>query len=359
MQSISADLTNKLKMKHLHSVATQTCEIQMYDVSEQPTFLSPAQRAETNSASFLITDPVVSSTKLSGPILSTTSLKREIFFNNPLETLPKCAPHPPAAVHILSNNSQIAVVSKTSSYTRSSRIITGSPEMNTLGAAKLGFNEDGSIRNRPMINTVATQTSEPLMFPFVPMECSLTDQSASVPSFTGRELSLEKPLGSCLTLAPIPLTSHPKLASSQVKTNAAAAVSAAVALWYRLSEPTTYRSLLDALLITPIIKPLPPESRPSRKSTNTLDMQSNWQYDPLEPAQYTAASLRSAPENSENGADKPVSANATSVSTIKPTGQYAVKNSGWQSSNQPEVFSIIFASQGVHSELSQQEPGMM
>ncbi|XP_078250714.1 PDZ and LIM domain protein 5 isoform X25 [Pogona vitticeps] len=58
--------------------------------------------------------------------------------------------------------------------------------------------------------------------------------------------------------------------------------------------------------------------------------------DPLEPAQYTAASLRSVPENPENGADKLVSANATSVPAIKPTGpQYAVKTSGWQSSNQP------------------------
>ncbi|XP_078250710.1 PDZ and LIM domain protein 5 isoform X20 [Pogona vitticeps] len=147
-----------------------------------------------------------------------------------------------------------------------------------------------------------------------------------------RQLSLENPLGSGLTLLPIPSTSLPRVASSQ----AAAAVSAAVSLRYRLSDPSTYRPLLDALLITPIIKPPPPESRPSRKSASPLEMERNWQYDPLEPAQYTAASLRSVPENPENGADKLVSANATSVPAIKPTGpQYAVKTSGWQSSNQP------------------------
>uniref|UniRef100_A0ABM5GK48 PDZ and LIM domain protein 5 isoform X15 n=1 Tax=Pogona vitticeps TaxID=103695 RepID=A0ABM5GK48_9SAUR len=147
-----------------------------------------------------------------------------------------------------------------------------------------------------------------------------------------RQLSLENPLGSGLTLLPIPSTSLPRVASSQ----AAAAVSAAVSLRYRLSDPSTYRPLLDALLITPIIKPPPPESRPSRKSAGPLEMERNWQYDPLEPAQYTAASLRSVPENPENGADKLVSANATSVPAIKPTGpQYAVKTSGWQSSNQP------------------------
>uniref|UniRef100_A0ABM5GK33 PDZ and LIM domain protein 5 isoform X1 n=1 Tax=Pogona vitticeps TaxID=103695 RepID=A0ABM5GK33_9SAUR len=339
-QSISADLTNGLELDHLHSVATQTCEIQISDVSEQPTSLSPAQsRAETNSASSLVTDPACStfsSTKFSGPILSATPLKRELFFNNPLEALPKCAPHPPATVHILSTNSQIAVVSKTaSSYARSSRIITGSPELNTTNAAKLGLNEDGNKRNFPMISTVATQTSEPLVFPVAPGEDSLTVQSvtsASVPSLTGRQLSLENPLGSGLTLLPIPSTSLPRVASSQ----AAAAVSAAVSLRYRLSDPSTYRPLLDALLITPIIKPPPPESRPSRKSAGPLEMERNWQYDPLEPAQYTAASLRSVPENPENGADKLVSANATSVPAIKPTGpQYAVKTSGWQSSNQP------------------------
>ncbi|XP_078250706.1 PDZ and LIM domain protein 5 isoform X14 [Pogona vitticeps] len=339
-QSISADLTNGLELDHLHSVATQTCEIQISDVSEQPTSLSPAQsRAETNSASSLVTDPACStfsSTKFSGPIVSTTSLKRELFFNNPLEALPKCAPHSPATVHILSTNSQIAVVSKTaSSYARSSRIITGSPELNTANAAKLGLNEDGNKRNFPMISTVATQTSEPLAFPVAPGEGSLTVQSvtcASVPPLTGRQLSLENPLGSGLTLLPIPSTSLPRVASSQ----AAAAVSAAVSLRYRLSDPSTYRPLLDALLITPIIKPPPPESRPSRKSASPLEMERNWQYDPLEPAQYTAASLRSVPENPENGADKLVSANATSVPAIKPTGpQYAVKTSGWQSSNQP------------------------
>ncbi|XP_078250707.1 PDZ and LIM domain protein 5 isoform X15 [Pogona vitticeps] len=218
---------------------------------------------------------------------------------------------------------------------RSSRIITGSPELNTANAAKLGLNEDGNKRNFPMISTVATQTSEPLAFPVAPGEGSLTVQSvtcASVPPLTGRQLSLENPLGSGLTLLPIPSTSLPRVASSQ----AAAAVSAAVSLRYRLSDPSTYRPLLDALLITPIIKPPPPESRPSRKSASPLEMERNWQYDPLEPAQYTAASLRSVPENPENGADKLVSANATSVPAIKPTGpQYAVKTSGWQSSNQP------------------------
>ncbi|KAH0615852.1 hypothetical protein JD844_026437 [Phrynosoma platyrhinos] len=58
--------------------------------------------------------------------------------------------------------------------------------------------------------------------------------------------------------------------------------------------------------------------------------------DPLEPAQYTAATVRNMPENPENDVNRTVSANATSVAALKPTEpQYAVKTSGWQSSNQP------------------------
>lgn len=73
----------------------------------------------------------------------------------------------------------------------------------------------------------------------------------------------------------------------------------------------------------------------SKLKSNILSPTSETQ----EPTQYTATTLRSVPENPENGADKPVSANATSVPAIKPTGpQYAVKTSGWQSSNQPGNF---------------------
>uniref|UniRef100_A0A8D2Q2Z5 PDZ and LIM domain 5 n=1 Tax=Varanus komodoensis TaxID=61221 RepID=A0A8D2Q2Z5_VARKO len=266
--SISADLTNGLEVQRSHSVATQTCKIP--DVSEEPPSQLPEQRAEANSASSMVKDPVlttISSPKLSGPNFPTTSSKRELFYNNPLEALPKGAPHPPAAVRILSGSSQVAVFSKTAkTYTR-----------NVL---------------------------------------------------------LENPLGSGLN--PIPSTSVPNLASRQVRNSAAAAVSAAVAIRARLSDHNTYRSLLDALLITPIIKPPPMESgRPSRKSTSVLEMQRNWTFDSLEPTQlgaYSGATVRSMPEN---GTDKPVSASTASGPALRPTGpQYAVKTSGWQPSHQ-------------------------
>ncbi|XP_077789969.1 PDZ and LIM domain protein 5 isoform X3 [Podarcis muralis] len=337
--SISTELTNGLEPQHSHTVATQTCEIP--DVSEQPPL--PAQRAEATSSTSVVTDPAlitISSTNLPAPNLSTISHKRELFFNNPLEALPKCAPYPPATVHILSDSSQVAIVSKTAStYTRSSRIKTGSPELSPA-PARLGANEADNKRSLPLTSTVATQTFETLMSPIAPEGSTLTVQtgkSALVPSLPGSFYPMKEPLenllGSNVTFAPIPSTLLPKVESSQVK-SAAAAVSAAVAV------RSTYRTLLDALLITPIIKPPTLEStRPSRQSASAFEMQRKWRPDSQEQTQftaYTAATVRSMPETPENGTRGPVPANPASVPAVKPTGpQYAVKTSSWQSSNQP------------------------
>ncbi|XP_066487688.1 PDZ and LIM domain protein 5 isoform X3 [Tiliqua scincoides] len=156
-------------------------------------------------------------------------------------------------------------------------------------------------------------------------------------SFCATDMLLENPLKHFPTFVPNPSTLLPKGASPQIRSSAAASVSAAVALRARLSDHSIYRPLLDALLITPIIKPPPLENiKPSRKSTSALEMRRN-KSDSLEPAQFTAATARSMPENPENGsANKTVPASTTSAPAFKPTGpQYAVKTSGWQPYNQP------------------------
>lgn len=48
----------------------------------------------------------------------------------------------------------------------------------------------------------------------------------------------------------------------------------------RLSEPSVYRSLLDALLITPVTKPPLQAIGPSRKSTSALELQKSKRYCP-------------------------------------------------------------------------------
>ncbi|XP_078250712.1 PDZ and LIM domain protein 5 isoform X23 [Pogona vitticeps] len=105
--------------------------------------------------------------------------------------------------------------------------------------------------------------------------------------------------------------------------------------WHPRTGTTQSRSFRILAQITGTEHMKEPEPDNTKK-TKEGETENEDQSDPLEPAQYTAASLRSVPENPENGADKLVSANATSVPAIKPTGpQYAVKTSGWQSSNQP------------------------
>nr|XP_008177338.2 PDZ and LIM domain protein 5 isoform X19 [Chrysemys picta bellii] len=158
------------------------------------------------------------------------------------------------------------------------------------------------------------------------------------PSFYTRKALPENPSEDLPKFSPIPVPS-PSRQSLKVISSAAAAVSAAVAVRARLSDPNVYRSLLDALLITPITKPPPLQSiRPSRKSTSALELQKK-ESDSLEasqPVAYAAASVRSMPVSPDKTDTRPAAANITSATAFKPTGpQSAVKYSGWQPSNQP------------------------
>ncbi|XP_077156964.1 PDZ and LIM domain protein 5 isoform X1 [Paroedura picta] len=346
--STFTDLIDGLESLHTQSVATQTGEISA--VLEPQTTVLPADRTEASSATSVTRElslATVSSAEFCGSNLSSSSCRRSLFLSNPLEALPKCAPHPPASVHILNVDCQVATVSKmTSTYTRSSKITTGSPESCVAATAGLLANISEQKRSLLKTNTVATQTSEPPGYAVTTMESTLATQmmeSGPVLPHSGSssvsKVPWANPLESVSPFVPIPSTSPPKIASSQVRNTAAAAVYAAVAVRSRLSDHSTYRPLLDALLITPIIKPPPLEIiRPSRKSTSALDMQRN-KSDSLEQPQlttYTMATVRNMPESPENGANRPVSANTASSSGFKPAGpQYAVKTSGWQSSNPP------------------------
>ncbi|XP_074806722.1 PDZ and LIM domain protein 5 isoform X7 [Natator depressus] len=275
--------------------------------------------------------------------VSSSPQGRKLLFDNPLEALPKCAPHPPAAVQVLSVSSQVATVSKVAStYTRK---ITQSAELSAPGPASLMTHETGAESSLSDKHTVATQTSEPPLLTIASMEPPCAVQRVeSIPSvlpvpvsFYTRKALPENPLEDLPKFSPIPVPS-PSRQSSKVMSSAAAAVSAAIAVRARLSDPNVYRSLLDALLITPITKPPPLQSvRPSRKSTSALELQKK-ESDSLEasqPVAYAAAPVRSMPVSPDKTDTKPAAANITSATAFKPTGpQSAVKYSGWQPSNQ-------------------------
>nr|XP_038033735.1 PDZ and LIM domain protein 5 isoform X11 [Anas platyrhynchos] len=105
----------------------------------------------------------------------------------------------------------------------------------------------------------------------------------------------------------------------------------------RLSEPSVYRSLLDALLITPVTKPPLQAIGPSRKSTSALELQKSKSdsMEPTQPAAYTATSVRSMPASYESPDTRPSPNNTTSAAALKPTGPPSTaKYSGWQPANQ-------------------------
>ncbi|XP_034628119.1 PDZ and LIM domain protein 5 isoform X6 [Trachemys scripta elegans] len=348
--SMSADLPNGIEAQNSsldlnkHSVATQT--IEMTPASEPPSTPLPAMRPESTSDSSPLakSSPVsVPSPRLPGHV-SSSPHGRKLLFDNPLEALPKCAPHPPAVVQVLSVSSQVATVSKVAStYARK---ITQSAELSAPGPASLITNEAGKESSLSDKHTVATQTSEPPLLTVAPAEppCAVqhVESIPSVPpipdSFYTRKALPENPLEDLPKFSPIPVPS-PSRQSLKVISSAATAVSAAVAVRARLSDPNVYRSLLDALLITPITKPPPLQSiRPSRKSTSALELQKK-ESDSLEasqPVAYAAASVRNMPVSPDKTDTRPTAANITSATAFKPTGpQSAVKYSGWQPSNQP------------------------
>ncbi|XP_014799765.1 PREDICTED: PDZ and LIM domain protein 5-like isoform X4 [Calidris pugnax] len=165
-----------------------------------------------------------------------------------------------------------------------------------------------------------------------------TKSSVSHTSFCARKVLLETPAGNLPKLGPAPLpVLSPSKQRSKIKSMAAAAVSAAIAVRARLSEPSVYRSLLDALLITPVTKPPLQAFEPSRKSTSALELQQS-KSDSLEathPAGFTATSARSMPACQEKAEVRPAPTSTTSAAALKPTGPPgATKYSGWQPPNQ-------------------------
>ncbi|KAM9236522.1 PDZ and LIM domain protein 5 isoform 2-T2 [Leptosomus discolor] len=302
----------------------------------------------------------IPSLRHSEPIAATAAPGRELLFENPLEALPKCAPHPPAIVQVLNTSSQVARVSKVSStYTRKITAELPAPDSaNILTADK--------APPLPMKCAVATQTSEHPLPTALPVETALglpptparheaslltcetnsfskissyqSKSSVSHTSFCARKVLLEKPLGSLPKFGPAPL---PILSSfkqrSKIKSMAAAAVSAAIAVQARLSEPSAYRSLLDALLITPVTKPPLQAIEPSRKSTSALELQKS-KSDSLEatqPSAFMATSARSVPACQEDVDPRPAPTSTTPAAALKPMGPPgAAKYSGWQAANQ-------------------------
>ncbi|XP_058403507.1 PDZ and LIM domain protein 5 isoform X5 [Diceros bicornis minor] len=135
-----------------------------------------------------------------------------------------------------------------------------------------------------------------------------------------------------------PAFSSPARYSAAVLSSAAATVSAAIAAKTRFSSPEKYHSLLDALCISPVSKPLAfSYLQASRKSTGSVhDRKISNSQEPSQQLAPSVASARSMPERSASPASaRPGVAGLTTVAAFQPLGATGtVKSPGWQRPNQ-------------------------
>ncbi|XP_071974117.1 PDZ and LIM domain protein 5 isoform X6 [Engystomops pustulosus] len=148
------------------SMGTQTEDV--LSTSEPPRINPSSPRSEPTSSEkqgpeeiFAVTSLTTSAKKISvdlGP--ANNSQERKTLFENPLESLPKCAPFPPATVRTLNVTGQVATISKTASVYMRSTMIVPSPVLEntcTESAVKNGMKLETDLRQKC---TVSTQTSD-------------------------------------------------------------------------------------------------------------------------------------------------------------------------------------------------------
>ncbi|XP_053073101.1 PDZ and LIM domain protein 5 isoform X8 [Acinonyx jubatus] len=137
--------------------------------------------------------------------------------------------------------------------------------------------------------------------------------------------------------------SSPARYSAAALSSAAATVSAVLAAKTRLSSPDKYHTLLDALSISPVSKPLAfSYLQASRKSTGSIHVKeaSNTQETPQQLVP-SVASARSMPERQESpAATRPGVAGLTTAAAFKPPGSTnVIKSPSWQQPNQAALSS--------------------
>ncbi|KAG8593186.1 hypothetical protein GDO81_000752 [Engystomops pustulosus] len=243
------------------SMGTQTEDV--LSTSEPPRINPSSPRSEPTSSEkqgpeeiFAVTSLTTSAEKISvdlGP--ANNSQERKTLFENPLESLPKGAPFPPATVRTLNVTGQVATISKTASvYMRSTMIVPSPVLENTCTESPVnnGMKLETDLRQKC---TVSTQTSDAP----APQQSRTIHAADPLPS---TDHSPSKALGRHVNMG-----SSGEQASAIHLSSFQSHISVAQT---RLSDPFVYRSLLDALLIEPVIKPPFQSSKLDRRSTGFM-----------------------------------------------------------------------------------------
>ncbi|XP_071974080.1 PDZ and LIM domain protein 5 isoform X2 [Engystomops pustulosus] len=296
------------------SMGTQTEDV--LSTSEPPRINPSSPRSEPTSSEkqgpeeiFAVTSLTTSAKKISvdlGP--ANNSQERKTLFENPLESLPKCAPFPPATVRTLNVTGQVATISKTASVYMRSTMIVPSPVLEntcTESAVKNGMKLETDLRQKCTVSTQTSDAPAPQQSRTIHAADPLPSTDHSPSKALGRHVNMGSSgeqasaihlssfqshisvaqTSTCVkeglmanpldklpksTLCPPPVLVPLTVQNSKRKTDAVAAVSAIVGAQARLSDPFVYRSLLDALLIEPVIKPPFQSSKLDRRSTGFM-----------------------------------------------------------------------------------------
>ncbi|XP_072439753.1 uncharacterized protein [Chiloscyllium punctatum] len=238
----------------VRSVATQTCPVPV--LGEPPA--DPSPRLEAAG--------------LSPP----GDAERKTYLNNPLDALPKCAPHPPPIK--CDPKTEAYVASFSTVNIRTARFVNVTEEVTSKMPSMLPNLPPTAPGIDPCPldagkHSVAVQTCDVPALATPPSTSTSVDPTKDAdpavctPAISKRQV-LENPLEALPKSTP-PL---PPVKQSPEAKNAAAMITAVLTAQARLSEPAVSPSLLDALLITPVTKSLPtqPFTLPKRQSTSSL-----------------------------------------------------------------------------------------
>nr|XP_023409002.1 PDZ and LIM domain protein 5 isoform X3 [Loxodonta africana] len=183
--------------------------------------------------------------------------------------------------------------------------------------------------------------------PAIPQVLNIGSQVATLSKIATTYLNLSSSAGHVVTssaegLRNISTFSSPGRYSAAVLSSAAATVSAVIAAKTRLFSPENYRSLLDALCISPVPKPLALSYlQSSRKSTGSIHVMktSNIQ-EPSQQLPSSVTSTRSMPQSLESSASARAGtaslATATSFKSLASSN--VTKSPGWHQPNQAAPF---------------------
>ncbi|XP_078259313.1 PDZ and LIM domain protein 5-like [Rhinoraja longicauda] len=282
--------------------------------------------------------PISPSTGLSPSCYLSTPLSlRKICLDNPLDALPKCAPHPPPLCRDPRANAHVASLSavkigKARFFRGVEAKVTEMPPL--LPSTLPGVTGDTPHPVDSGKCTVAVQTCDVL----VPGDASNTPLSVRAvdPTVHAPPLSTRTRCESPLEALPRATSRSPVWKQSPRVRIAAAAITAVLSAQTRLSDPIVSCSLLDALLITPVTEPPAALCQlPQRRSTRSLSAQkgkSGELPEVLKPCAPATVSVK--PMSKSSGVGRTAPAAAIPSSTYKSSKLPSVaKTTAWQPAN--------------------------